>query len=136
MIRGFGVAVEVGGTVSPISGNPLNSPFSVIRPEVDGGRGGGAKLLLLLLNNTLLCCCCFCSSPSSNGGVGVCLHVGDEYSGCRPHLLTSRNSSRSIDVHDMLRGAREGVPDEGVLRPSMGQNYNRCSDKVYILMRK
>ena len=106
------VAVDVRGTVSPISGNPLSCPFSVIKPEVEGGRGGGVKLLLLLLNNT------FCCSPSPNGGVGVCLHVGDEYSGCRPHLLTSRNSSRSIEVHDMLRGAREGVPEEGVRRPA------------------
>ena len=128
------VAVEVRDTVSPISGNPLSFPFSVIRPEVEGGRGGGAKLLLLLLNNTLFCCCCCCSPSPSNGGVCVCvcLHVGEEYNGCRPHLLTSRNSSRSIEVHDMLRGAREGVPDEGVLRPAIGQNYDGCSDKVYV----
>ena len=128
------VAVDVRGTVSPISGNPLSFPFSVIRPEVEGGRGGGAKLLLLLLNNTLFCCCCCCSPSPSNGGVCVCvcLHVGEEYNGCRPHLLTSRNSSRSIEVHDMLRGAREGVPDEGVLRPAIGQNYDGCSDKVYV----
>ena len=125
------VAVEVRDTVSPISGNPLSFPFSVIKPEVEGGRGGGVKLLLLLLNNTLLCCCC--CSPSSNGGVGVgvCLHVGEEYSGCRPHLLTSRNSSRSMEVHDMLRGAREGVSEEGVRRPAEGQNYDECNDRVY-----